>query len=123
MAQGTLKLHSPSSMPLLTTPGPPAASTPQSRSRLGQSRSNRRVAATAVSLEEDDLDLDAEGEEDEDADGEGEEGEDKALYCFCQQMSHGEVRFVFLSSSESSSIFYLIDGRMRQPRLSLSMGS
>jgi hypothetical protein len=83
--------HSP-----LPTPTPPAiatpAATPYSRSRLSQQvhpRSNRRAAAMVQ--EDEEMDPDAEGEEDEEMDGDGEEAEDKGLYCFCQQMSHGEV--------------------------------
>jgi hypothetical protein len=93
--QPSVKLSARASSPLPTpTPPsaavvPPSTSTTYSRSRLSNQlhpRSNRRSAATLI---QDDEDMDAEGEDDDEADAE--EGEDKGIYCFCQQMSHGEV--------------------------------
>ena len=88
LSQGSLKPHTASHSPSQTP-------TPSSygRSRLSQQvqRSSRR--ATTIVHEEDDMDMDAEGEDEEEMDADGEEDvEDKNLYCFCRQMSHGEVR-------------------------------
>lgn len=88
LSQGSLKSHTAPHSPS-QTPTPSG----YGRSRLSQQvqRSGRRTAA--IVQEEDDMDMDADGEDEEELDADGEEdAEDKNLYCFCRQMSHGEVR-------------------------------
>ena len=81
------------------------------RTRLAQQQSHRASPARGrqAQPEPPGPDEDAEGDDDvEEGNGdEDEDNEDKTLYCFCQKMSYGEVRFLytFISPHEQTNFF------------------
>lgn len=91
------------------------AHTPQARSRLGlqvhpsppAQRGTSRSRRAASNVEDDDEDADNDADADGDIDDQEESGdpEDKGLYCFCQKMSYGEVRWLYSRLETGTKVY------------------